>query len=509
MQGCSQLNAVNRNIDDSNSNPSASAIGAKSGTEAGSIGIRIPRPERWDLPLDPEITDQDVAELCQIAPFKDVDPAAFSQSISLEGILKNDCRIHDLKKGDIIVREGDYGSSAFLILFGDALVALKSLPDAVLGRSNSKPKGWAKQLAQLWNNSSHAETRDYSNRQPGGENSDHGGGTGERTDDSGTHIFLHDIPRVIKPGESLTLGAGEFFGEISALTRSARSATIVANGTMRLLEIRWQGFREMMKRHAAMSAHIEKLYRENSLRAHLREVDLLKSLDQETISQLADDAIFESFGNFQWNTDFKSTQKKDISARVLSEPVITGQGEYVNGLVLIRSGFARLSRQHGEGHQTIAYLGKGQAVGLRELMHNWKTGEQRPWLLSLRAVGYVDVLRIPTESVERLILPNLPADKIPQPMPSKESLTGKKDQRQVKRDDSIDPGLMEFLVENRYMNGTQARWLSILIAARVAMIVYGPAHRLTIIILASIGSVQNTITGWSPTLACIASIRFA
>ena len=123
---------------------------------------------------------------------------------------------------------------------------------------------------------------------------------------------------------------------------------------------------------------------------------------------------------------------------------------------MIRSGFARHSRQHGEGHQTIAYLGKGQAVGLRELMHNWKTGEQRPWMLSLRAVGYVDVLRIPTAAVERLILPNLPTDKIPQPMPTTESLTGKSDQRQVKRDDSIDPGLMEFLVEKRYMNGTQA-----------------------------------------------------
>ncbi len=336
----------------------------------------MPRPKRWDQPFDPDVTDTDVAELLRIEPFNAMDPSAFNKSVPLEGILKNDCRLLDLNEGDVIVREGDYGSSAFLILFGEALVSLKSLPATILGRKSTKPSGWGKAIAQLWQNSRFPEVRQYS-PQPST--------AGDRSrDQQDPHCFLHDIPRVVRQGESVALKAGEIFGEISALTRSPRSATVVANSRMRLLEIRWQGFRELLKRHPSMNAHIQRLYRENSLRAHLRETELFRNLPAESIQRLADEAVFDSFGSFDWNTDFKSTSQQDISKRILSEPLIAGQGEYINGLILIRSGFARLSRRHGDGHQTVAYLGKGQVVGLREMVHNWKTGEQRPWLLSLR-----------------------------------------------------------------------------------------------------------------------------
>jgi Fe-S-cluster-containing dehydrogenase component/CRP-like cAMP-binding protein len=381
-----------------------------------------------------------------------MDPAAFLPSIPLAGILKNDCRFLDLKKGDIIVREGDYGSSAFLILSGQALVALHRLPANVLGRESRKPKGWAKVIAQIWRNSTVPEARDYAKP----TDSTSTDSTSSRTDAAGTRVFLHDIPRVIRPGESVILNAGEIFGEISALTRTPRSSTVVANCEMQVLEIRWQGFRELMKRHESMRRHIENQYRENSLREHLRETDLFKNLSAEALREIADSIEFESFGNFQWNQSFKSTQQQYISARILAEPLIVTQGEYINGLVLIRNGFARLSRQHGEGQQTIAYLGRGQSVGLRELVHNWRTGEQRPWLLSLRAVGYVDILRIPTAICEKWILPALPEERMPPPLSTLTELASGKVQRRAIRQQTIEPSLTEFLVEERFINGTQA-----------------------------------------------------
>ncbi len=417
-----------------------------------SVSTKIQRPQRWDQPFDSKISDEKVASLLRVAPFSEMDPAVFSPTISLAGILKNDCRLHDLKTGDIIVREGDYGSSAYLILAGEALVSLTSLPAAILGRQPNKPKGWARVVSQLWNNSRHAETRDYSQSRSAGVCHE----VAARVDDSGTHIFLHDIPRIIRPDESAILKTGEVFGEVSALTRTPRSATVVANTPLQLLEIRWQGFRELLKRNAAMKQHIERLYRENSLRTHLRETELFQQLPPAALQEIADVAVFETLGNFQWNQDFKSTREKDISERILAEPLIVTQGEYVNGLVLIRSGFARFSRQHGEGHQTIAYFGKGQSVGMRELAHNWKTGEQRPWLLSLRAVGYVDVLRIPTAVVERLILPNLTAAQMPAALPTLDSLSQGTGRRQTERATTVEPGLIEFLVEQRFINGTQA-----------------------------------------------------
>ena len=377
-----------------------------------------------------------------------MDEGAFSKNIPLRGILKNDCRLIEFNKGDIIVREGDYGSSAFLIVDGEALVSLKKIPQSVLGRDPVQPKSFFETIAQLWANSKHSEVRNF---EVNGASKDEA--VGERVDGDQTRIFLHDIPRVIPAGQSVTLHKGEIFGEISALTRTPRSATVVANSATYILEIRWQGFRELLKRNDAMRIHIESQYRENSLRSHLREIELLKDLPQSSIETISDLTVFESFGSFQWNQNFQSTKQKDIAARVLSEPVIAQQGEYVDGLIMIRNGFARLSRSRGDGQQTIAYLGKGQTFGLRELNHNWQTSQQKPWTLSLRAVGYVDVLKIPTSVVEKFVLPNVNSALLPPLFPEADMISNR---RKVSRAKSLDQNLMEFLVGRRYINGSQA-----------------------------------------------------
>ena len=417
---------------------------------------RINYPARWGEPLDPNMNGGIVERLMSAAPFTEMDPESFSDSIPLSGILKNDSRIHELEKGDIIVREGDYGGSAFMIVSGEALVSTRSLPPEVLGRGEKKRKGWGRAIAQLWRNSSHVEARDYS-----GNQKRQGDGIGLRDNSSGTHVFLHDIPRVISPEHSITLKQGEIFGEISALTRSARSATVVANSKMTLLEIRWQGFRELMLRNEAMGQHIEKRYRENSLHSHLRETEIFRDLSDEVIREIANRTIFQTYGNYQWSHKFKSTRKKDISKRILNEPLISEQGGYVDGLILIRNGFARLSRKHGEGHQTIAYLGKGETFGFREISHNWATGQQRPWMLSLRSLGFVDVLKIPVPVLEEFVFPSLTNSKLPAPLPDLGGGATVENRRSTPRAKSLDPALMEFLVENRFINGTEAMMIDL------------------------------------------------
>lgn len=422
---------------------------------------RVNFPPRWDEPLDPEMDDVSVAGLLQVHPFTAMDPEDFPDSAPLSGILKNDSRLHSLEKGDIIVREGDYGGSAFMILSGEALVSTKTLPAEVLGRQSEKPKGWARAIAQVWKNSKHEEARDYSKRS---ESRQTGASTdliGSRNEGAGTRVFLHDIPRVMSPETSIALHEGEIFGEISALTRSARSATVVANAKTQVLEIRWQGFRELMSRNEALGKHIEQRYREHSLLAHLRECEVLRDLPDAIIEQLAKKTIFETYGNFQWSQNFQSTRSRDVSQRILSEPLIAEQGDYVDGLILIRNGFARLSRKHGEGHQTIAYLGKGDSFGFREIAHNWKSGQQRPWMLSLRSLGYVDVLKLPVKAMEELVLPQIAKEKWPPALPNLNPHAPAKNRRSSKRAESIDPGLLEFLVENRFTNGPQAMMIDL------------------------------------------------
>ena len=416
----------------------------------------IRRPNRWDEPLDAQMTEDRVQTLLATEPFASMDAAKFPKRTPLSGILLNDCRILDLQRGDIIVREGDYGSSAFLILSGDAIVSLQSLPPELLGRKGKPKHSWTRAIAKLWENSKHAEVRDY---RPAAEAKE----IGARETAEGQQIFLHDIPRVIPASQSVTLTEGEIFGELSALTRTPRSATVVAGSETLVLEIRWQCFRDLMKSDTALGQHVDQLYRQNSLQAHLRETDILTELPTEAISQVAAATQLETFGQFQWNHDFGKVQKEDIAQRILGEPLIAEQGQPLDGLILIRNGFARLSRQHGDGHQTIAYLGKGQAFGLRELAHNWKTGQQRPALLSLRAVGYVDVLKIPVATVQNLVLPMVPSGKLPPALPDvgSEGEQTAQTRRMVDRDESMGQGLLEFLVEQRFINGTQTMMIDL------------------------------------------------
>ena len=430
------------------SGKSAQPANKSKGKEAlvNAVHSKMQRPQRWDQSFDPDLTDQDVQWLLTLEPFRSMNAADSSGGLPLRGILAHDCRLLDLQKGDIIIREGDYGNSAFLILDGEALVSLKSLPQELLGRTQSKRKSFLQSLSQLWTNDKHSEVRNYDSA---------GSPQNRRGDGDDTRVFLQDIPRIIGPNESVSLHRGEIFGEISALTRTPRSATVVANSKMRVLEIRWQGLRDLMASDPILKQHVESEYRTNSLQSHLRELPLFAGLNAEQLSEIADKTQFETYGKFQWNIDYRSTTRKDVVSRILDEPLIVEQGNYVNGLLLIRNGFVRICRRHGNGIQTVAYKGKGGMFGLREIARNWSTGEQHPWALSLRAVGYVDILHIPVETIEKLLLPNVDHSQVPAPSSTAD------DRRRGSRDKEMDRGLLEFLVEERLTNGKQAMMIDL------------------------------------------------
>ena len=99
-----------------------------------SVAPTMMRPHRWDVPFDSDMTDADVEALMSIPAIANVQASAFPAHIPLRGILHNDTRIVSYQTGDIVCREGDYGSSAFLILSGAVRVVLSpSLPRNVLG----------------------------------------------------------------------------------------------------------------------------------------------------------------------------------------------------------------------------------------------------------------------------------------------------------------------------------------------------------------------------------------
>src|SRR5262245_46402278 len=117
----------------------------------------LDRPQRWDASFDPEMS-ADVERLLEIAPFKDMNPEKFPKRISLRDILLHDTRIRRFRASEIIVRERDYGTSAFLIISGTVRVVLgPDLPASVLGRRAPRRRGFFRAVAQLWTNSREPE----------------------------------------------------------------------------------------------------------------------------------------------------------------------------------------------------------------------------------------------------------------------------------------------------------------------------------------------------------------
>src|SRR5690349_4566382 len=92
------------------------------------------RPQRWDAAFDPEMTDANVDRLLAITPFSKMNPENFPKRASLRDVLKHDTRVRSFRRGEIVVREGDYGTSAFLLMSGTVRVVLgPELPPSLLG----------------------------------------------------------------------------------------------------------------------------------------------------------------------------------------------------------------------------------------------------------------------------------------------------------------------------------------------------------------------------------------
>ena len=117
------------------------------------------RPQRWDLPFNRDVasdeqrrdmTDADVDRLLQVDPFRTMEPEKFPRTVPLRGILKNDTRFCTYRNGDVVVRQGDYGNSAFLILKGQVRVILEGLDPVTVGRREHRRKSWFRSVARFW-----------------------------------------------------------------------------------------------------------------------------------------------------------------------------------------------------------------------------------------------------------------------------------------------------------------------------------------------------------------------
>ena len=407
----------------------------------------LDRPGRWDASFDPEMPEAEVDRILSLAPFRDMDASKFPKRISLRDIIQHDTRIRKYRKGEIVVRNGDYGTSAFMIMSGSVRVALTDLPASILGRAVSRKKGIFRSLAQLWSNSDEPETRKVSEMRQDSR-------IASRQDrNSEVRVFLQDIPRLLSEHKTATIEAGEFFGEIAALSRMPRTATVFAEtDETELLEIRWQGLRDLMRYDGKLREHIDRIYRARALSTHLRDIPIFQRLTDEQLQKVMDQTVFGTYGDYDWSGDYKRLAQSGAANQ--NEPVISQEGDYPNGMILIRAGFARLSQKFGHGHRTLNYLGGGQSYGLQEIAHNWrqKAEEPIPLQYTLRVIGYTHILIVPTAVLESVVLPTVPADQLPPLI--EPAVPEEEKQPDIDASAKIGPDMLEFLAENRFFNGT-------------------------------------------------------
>ena len=407
----------------------------------------IAKPKRWDNPYDAGLSTNDVESILTLAPFVEMDPARFPDQTPLREILLNDTRKINLEDCEVAFKEGDYGNSLFFILKG----CVHLLPSGQFG-GHVKPKAPSRKtlirsLGQLFLNPTEPEVRSIENY----------GATHEeltvRQEEGGVvRSFLPYVADPV-PGSSTRVAMkGQFFGELSALNRSPRSRTAisVSSGT-ELLEIRWQGVRELMQGHPLLKEQMLKLYRENAVMPFLKKLDLFKPCSPQLLEKMAAQIEFTTYGDYDWSGEYKKLLREDNAAHT-SEPVIIHEGDYVDRLAIVRAGFARVSEKVSANKKTVSYLREGMMFGLDDLDRKAAgkvDGKNIGYAHSLSAVGYAHILFVPSVLVEQLLKGESGGEM--------SSLTFNTPDRSGPKEIKMKEGqgaLGEFFAERRYLNGT-------------------------------------------------------
>ena len=179
-------------------------------------------------------------------------------------------------------------------------------------------------------------------------------------------------------GRLAELGPGEVFGEIGAMSGWPQSVTARCAEDTLLVQIRLPALRAMKRKSSALKDRLDAVYRERTLSTQLRQTPRLNECPPLFVEALAEAVELVSL-----------------------EPgeVLVQQGDQVEALYLLRSGFLRLSERYGSGEIVSTYLSKGMTLGELELLLRPGAG----WTSSATSVEYSEVVVVPLVALERVV----------------------------------------------------------------------------------------------------------
>jgi CRP-like cAMP-binding protein/Fe-S-cluster-containing dehydrogenase component len=172
-----------------------------------------------------------------------------------------------------------------------------------------------------------------------------------------------------------TLGHGDWFGELSALSNQPFQAELVSDAPSVLAVIDAATFRAIYAKNAAFRARIDARYRKWGLLVQLRLAPLFRGLAPEELGRLRDEVRFEVF------------EEGETLARL---------GEPAGAVYLVRSGAVACIRVEPTGARLIqSYYSSNSSFGERCLAD----GDDRRWPADIVALARTDVLVVPRETM--------------------------------------------------------------------------------------------------------------
>jgi CRP-like cAMP-binding protein/Pyruvate/2-oxoacid:ferredoxin oxidoreductase delta subunit len=290
----------------------------------------------------------------EAVPVEELQQLPFFQGVSGTFLSLNRGAVvrREFKRGDIICREGEYGSTAFYILEGKALVSISN------PMAHVKTKGAVKKF--LGKLSSKLAQRQQD----------------QRDEETYKRWIPIDAPVDLDYDSPVAeLNPGDLFGEMTCMSLYPRSATVRAETDCTMLEM-LRNVLDIMQRNKNFRAQLEKSYRQRALDSHLRAVPVFAELTDEFIGSLRESVELVRYSPGQ---------------------VICRQGEPADCFYLVRIGFVKVTQSHLGGEMVMAYLSRSEYFGETGLLR------EDVRTATCTALDHVELVRIGAHDFKRML----------------------------------------------------------------------------------------------------------
>jgi len=277
--------------------------------------------------------------------------------------------VRQLQAGDVLCREGEYGSTAFVIVSGRFKVLLQSKR----GKSKaSSGRGFLRWLGVGGGDTQHSAVARLSDM--------HGA---KLSDDATIEITPEDV----------------IIGEMTCLNRYPRSATVIATEDAVVVEIR-RNVLYQIQRNAISREFLDQVYRKRTLRGQLTSLPIFQGLSEDQRQEAA---------------DFLNNRVQLLTV----EPgqTIYRQGEIADALYINRLGFIKVTQKYGISDRVMGYVSPGSYFGEIGLLSKLVNADQNTGrakvpegrrTASCAALDHVELIRIKAADFHEL-LRKLPA----------------------------------------------------------------------------------------------------